>query len=304
MKLHQLRTLIAVHESGSLQEASKQLHVTQPALSRAIRELEQELGVPLLVRSSRGATLTHYGQRLLGHARQVSESLRRARQDIDDLKGEASHEVTLAVTSAVSLLSPIADALCEFQQAFPKVKLHLYEQRPVQILNLLREGQLDFALISQMPSQPNALNWVPVCRLPMQIVVNRDHPLGAARSLRELQNQRWQTSDAPTNPNSTFFQLFNQNGLPLPECVMECTSVRLALDMMFYSPVFSLVAKKSFEAKNLHFNEYMRPVNVIEPVPDSYVSMICIDHGLLTRPAALLFDLIHTHLLRSYPRFS
>ena len=55
-----------IHETGSLQDASRVLHLTQPALSRAIKELEGELGITLLIRSNKGMTLTEYGQRMLG----------------------------------------------------------------------------------------------------------------------------------------------------------------------------------------------------------------------------------------------
>ena len=79
MKLHQLRALAAVSETGSMQEASRLLHVTQPALSKAIKELEASVGAALFVRTNKGVQLTPYGQRLVGHARLISENVRRAR---------------------------------------------------------------------------------------------------------------------------------------------------------------------------------------------------------------------------------
>ena len=73
MKLHQLRAIVAICESGSIQEASRLLHISQPALSKSIKELESELGVPLLVRSNRGITATSYGEHLVRRARLVVE---------------------------------------------------------------------------------------------------------------------------------------------------------------------------------------------------------------------------------------
>jgi len=63
MKLQHLRSLVVVHESGSLQQATKRLHISQPALSRTLQALEEELGVALLIRSSQGITLTPFGLR-------------------------------------------------------------------------------------------------------------------------------------------------------------------------------------------------------------------------------------------------
>lgn len=69
MKLHQLKILVTICESGSFQETARLLHLSQPALSRTIKELETSLGVPLLVRSNRGITTTEYGERLVRRAR-------------------------------------------------------------------------------------------------------------------------------------------------------------------------------------------------------------------------------------------
>ena len=77
MKLHQLRAMLAISESGSIQEASRLLHISQPALSKGIKELEAELGVPLLIRSNRGITVTEYGERLVRRARLILEEVRR-----------------------------------------------------------------------------------------------------------------------------------------------------------------------------------------------------------------------------------
>ncbi|XAW90060.1 LysR family transcriptional regulator [Vibrio sp. CDRSL-10 TSBA] len=87
MKLHQIKAFLAVSNAGSLKTAAEQLHLTQPALSKAIKELEQQYGVALFERTSGGLTLTPYGERLLGYARMMNETARRAKQDIDTMRG-------------------------------------------------------------------------------------------------------------------------------------------------------------------------------------------------------------------------
>ncbi|WP_297841231.1 LysR family transcriptional regulator, partial [Pseudomonas sp.] len=138
MKLHQLRALVSIHETGSLQDASTVLHLTQSALSRAIKELESELGITLLVRSNKGMTLTEYGQRMLGHARQALESVRRARQEIEDMKGLVVSEITIGVTPVTAILQPFKQVLLEFQQTYPQASLRVLELRPAQLLQHLR----------------------------------------------------------------------------------------------------------------------------------------------------------------------
>src|SRR6516225_1762378 len=83
MKLKHLQALQAVAESGSIQEASRKLFLTQPAVSRTIRELENELGIPLLVRTARGATLTDHAAQILKRARAIDRELSRIYEDVD-----------------------------------------------------------------------------------------------------------------------------------------------------------------------------------------------------------------------------
>ncbi len=306
MKLHQLRTLLTVQETGSLQEASRVLHVTQPALSRAIKELEAELGVALLVRSNRGVSVTAYGERLLLHARHALEDLRRARQDIEEMKGLANREVALGVTSATAALPPVRTAIGAFQASQPRVRLRIHELRPAQILARLREGALDFGLISQLPAQPSPLQWELICRLPVQILASRRHPLCHARSLRELHGAHWQTADDPDDPNSVFHQLFQQNDLALPERITECSSLLLSSHLLTESDTIALLARMSHEPgilPSLAINDQLQAIAIAEPLPDAYVSMVCVNHALLTGNAAQLFETLHTALLRQYPRF-
>lgn len=306
MKLQQLRILLTVQETGSLQEASRILHVTQPALSRAIKELEAELGVMLLVRSNRGVTLTAYGERLLVHARHALEDLRRARLDIEEMKGQANRDIAVGVTSATAALPPVRAAISAFLASHARARLHLRELRPAQVLAALREGTLDFGLISQLPAQPSPLQWELICRLPTQILAGRRHPLRNARSLHELHGAHWQTADDPEDPNSVFYQLFQQNGLVLPERITECSSLLLSSHLLTEGDSIALLARMSYEPgvlPSLAINEQLQAIAIAEPIPDAYVSMVCVDHALMTGSAARLFELLHTALIKQYPRF-
>lgn len=302
MKLHQLRALVALHEHGSMQEASKVLHVTQPALSRAIKELEHDLGTSLFVRNSRGVVLTDTGQRLLVHARHVNESLRRARQDIEDMKGQAPQQVTLGVTSAASLQIPLQQALAEYVARHPEVKLRIIEMRPPQILPLLREGSVDLALISQLPPQSSPLQWQQLCRMPMHVVANRSNPARNARSLRELVDAQWVTGDALDNPLSPLALLFQQNGLALPSRHIECNSTILFGRMMTDTPALTLVATTAFDDQIPVFGLNIQKVDIHERVPDMRISLVYDDEELMTRPAHQLFRLLQEHFWRAHPR--
>ena len=99
MKFNALRDFLAVAERGSLRAAARQLGSAQPALSHSIQELEKELGVVLFERRSTGVVLTEMGQVFHKRATSVFHELRRAQQELDQLRGEVDGQLTLALSS-------------------------------------------------------------------------------------------------------------------------------------------------------------------------------------------------------------
>src|SRR5580698_4432354 len=124
MKLHQIRDLLAVAEKRGLRAAARHLGLAQPSLSRSIRELERELGAPLLERQSRGVVLTPVGELFARRARFATTELERARDEIDQIQGGAHGGVTLGVSS-VPLLALFPDALPRFRRRYEGVELRL-----------------------------------------------------------------------------------------------------------------------------------------------------------------------------------
>lgn len=287
MKLHQLRALAAVADAGSIQEASRLLHITQPALSKAIKELETSVGATLFVRSSKGIRLTPYGQRLVGHARLISENVRRARADLDDMKGTVTSEITFGVTPVSALLRPVGTVLDTFRREFPGARLRIQEMRPAQLLEQVREGQMDFALTSQLLPADRGLDCTTVCHVPSVIAVHKDHPLRDARSLHALRDADWLTLDPLVDLHSPFHQLFAGAGLEPPERVMECTSMSLALELCWKSDALLLLSAESFRKPVIV--DTMEYIAIREAVPERMVSLVTRDRHTLTWAAERLF---------------
>jgi len=89
IKLHQLTILLEVAAQGSFGKAAKSLGLTQPAISKTISDIEEEIGLPILLRHSRGIELNDYGQVLIRHAKDIDQSLHHAREEIDHLLGNS-----------------------------------------------------------------------------------------------------------------------------------------------------------------------------------------------------------------------
>lgn len=302
MKLHQLRALVAIHETGSLQDASAVLHLTQSALSRAIKELEHELGVTLLARSNKGMTLTEYGQRMLGHARQALESVRRARHEIEDMKGSMVSEITIGVTPVTALLQPLKQVLLEFQQTYPQASLRVLEMRPTQLLQHLRDGQIDFALTSQLPASTVGLDWQPLLQLNGVVVVRTGHPLRNVKSLRLLQQAQWISVDPLTDAQSQFNQLFEGSSLARPRKVFECTAMSLAVKLMIDSDAVMTIGEPVFGNELIGLSEmskYLQRVEIQEPVPDYFINLVCVNRSYLTKTAGQLFGMLQQALQKA-----
>ncbi|WP_322047617.1 LysR family transcriptional regulator [Paraburkholderia sp. J67] len=297
MKLHQLKALVAVAQTGSILEASRMLHVTQSALSKALKELEAHVGATLFVRSSKGAQLTAYGQRLVGHARLISDQVRRARDDMEEMKGNALSEISIGLTPVTALLRPLADCLSVFRRDFPRVHLRLLEMRPMQLLEQVREGTLDFAVTSQQIAPDSALDCTPVLGMATLVAARKGHPLRAERSLAALQQAEWLVLDPLEDAGTPFVQLFAQHGMDLPERVIECSSMSLALAMC--SQMDSLILLSSESTNSRFMRETMDFLELDEAMPERTISLVTRDRHTLPASASRLHDAI-VDALRDY----
>lgn len=146
MDFRQLRYFLHVAEMQSLSRAASVLRVAQPALSRQIKGLEEELGVPLLRRHGWGVTPTPAGQVLMNHARQVLKEVGAARDAVLAYQSEPSGRLSFGVPSSLSrvLLPGLAVRL---RKRAPKVHLHLVDGFSATIHEWLVQGRLDLAVL-------------------------------------------------------------------------------------------------------------------------------------------------------------
>src|SRR6201988_4057267 len=146
MELRHLRYFVAVCEALNFTKAAAQLRIAQPALSRQVQDLEDEIGVDLLKRSPRGVTITAEGKLFLEEAREV---LKRADESVEKVRALARGEygelhVGYAPSPTVEILPP---ALAGFQKAFPRVRVLLHDLSERELIEGLRNGRLELALM-------------------------------------------------------------------------------------------------------------------------------------------------------------
>jgi LysR family nitrogen assimilation transcriptional regulator len=146
MEIRQLRYFTVIAEEGSISAASEKLCVAQPSLSQQILRLEEQLGVALLVRSSRGVVLTEAGRLLLEHAHAIIERLERAREEVRQAGTVARGTVSFGLPSSVSMVLsvPLAETV---RQELPKVRLRAIEAMSGFIQDWLLDQSVDLGIL-------------------------------------------------------------------------------------------------------------------------------------------------------------
>lgn len=191
MKLATLKALVAAVEEGSLRGAARRINVSQPALSKMIRELEVELSTALLVRTSKGVLPTAQGKVLYERSLKASRELGAAVDEIRQLSGYMVGQLTIgAVPVAVLLLVP--ETLRTFARDFPNIRINVTEELYMAQLQRLRKSEIDVALCG-IPTGLAAgeFSIEPLMTTRMVVVTRKDHPLSKARSLVELARANW-----------------------------------------------------------------------------------------------------------------
>lgn len=153
MELRQLRYFVKVSETLNFSEASRLLYVTQSTLSQQIKQLEQDLDVQLLLRSSHGVELTEAGKELLPYALNTLRDAELCEIRLRDLKNILCGTLNIGVTYSFSPI--LTETLLTFMKRFPKVKLNIFYRPMTELMEMLRNREIDFALAFR-PSVPVA----------------------------------------------------------------------------------------------------------------------------------------------------
>lgn len=300
MKLHHLRDVIAVAERGSLRAAARHLGVAQPSLTRSIRELERELGTALFERQATGMTVTAIGRAFIQRASAVQGELRRARDEVAQMQGQAQGSVKVCLSS-VPHIALLPEALRPFRSRFPHVHLDIAEGVFPTIEADLRNGSLD-CYVGPPPAQPAAEGLL-VEKLfdnTRVIVCRKGHPLAKARSLKELADAEWVTASITYRAEEELGPLFAQHGLPAPKLVMQARSSLTFIVTLPHSDLLMILPIQWISSPLIR--DAIQVINLAEPLP---TPPICIVRraGLPLTPAAEYFcDMIRRSAARHKPR--
>lgn len=180
MDTRQLKTLLAIIESGSFSRAAEAVHLTVSAVSQQIQALEQEVGAPLFDRTSRPPRLTAAGQQMVESADQMVRAAENAIDAISGRKLIGTLSIGSVRTSALSLLPR---AMVRMSAAHPDLRIKLRVASSETMLQDVLAGRLDAAMIAEHGNFPAALRWRPFLREPLWVIAPPGSPRLSAQAL-------------------------------------------------------------------------------------------------------------------------
>ncbi|MBY4953220.1 MULTISPECIES: LysR family transcriptional regulator [Pantoea] len=292
LKLHQLRAFVAVARQGSIRAASRLSGLSQPALTKAIQELELALGARLFERRQQGVTLTDIGDNFFKHASLVLEELRVAQEDIQQRLGLAGGRVNIGVGGSIAR-TVMPQVINQFHREYPLVKVRIVEGQLVSMVHELRQGELDFTINTYDKNHlDQELVFERLMERDYQVVMRKGHPMAHARTLAELQHCDW---TMPT-PQGSYYRLlhdlFGERGMA-PKIVVTCETFMACTSLVAQSDFVSIISRDVIEDPT-HGGQLISLV-LDEPLPKATFYLIQRKDTALTPMSAYMAQLFRRY---------
>lgn len=177
MNRSDLEKIVAIAEEGSMAKAAQRLYITQPALSKCLNRVEEELGEPLFLRRPNGLTLTYSGECLVQRAYQILRMYRDLETDFCDLNEMRRGILRLGTARRISAVV-LPEAIARFASRYPSIKIEIVEQNSFVLEEQIMTGKLDIAIVC-LPVRNENVHYSVFYRDPFLIGVPKDHPVNA-----------------------------------------------------------------------------------------------------------------------------
>ena len=261
LKTRQLLLLIALDEQRNIHRAAEDLHMTQPAASKQLKDLEDMLEVRLFERLPRGMEPTIYGETMIRHARMALTSLSLAHEDIVALKAGlvGQVEVGIIMTPGMSLLPR---AISRVKQQAPLLRIGVQMETSNILLERLQRGTLDFMIGRILEKEEKSgLQYEELSEEPVCAVVRIGHPLLTAQSLelKDIARSAWILSPQGSVLRHRCDMMFRRAGLEPPNNVVDTTALLLIIVL--------LQQTDSLHAMPLEVARFYASLNILSILP-------------------------------------
>ena len=233
LRLKDLHTLQTVAEVGSMAKASERLALSQPAVSKAISDMEQTFGASLLNRTSRGVELTQCGRLLVERSRVIFDEVKQSVSDIQHLSDPTQGEVRIGTTEPVTVV--VSEIIAGLVKKYPRISYHVTVSDTDTLGRELRERSLDVLVTRWVPPLvADDLAAQVLFKSPLAVMAERHHPLLHQKklSLADLMEEQWTLSPPNSFLGRIVADLFRRRKLQLPPTVVTTISIYMRLNLL------------------------------------------------------------------------
>ncbi|MCA0942265.1 LysR family transcriptional regulator [Salipiger pacificus] len=286
----QLQALFAVHDTGSFTRAARALGLAQPTVHRAVSQLEQEVGAQLFERTSHGLSPSRACSALVPRARLALSEIDQADMELGELDGTETGRIVIG-TLPLSRSVLLPRALAAFRQARPKMLISVVDGAHDMLLAALRQGDVDImlgALRSQSPA-PDVVQ-EPLFQDRFAVVARPGHELVGEGPLcaEQLGRYPWIVPGPGTQLRYQFEALFQRQGLPLPDSIIEAGFILLIREYLDLSESLAFTSGRQAAPELDRGNLVQLPL--AETLPFRDIGLTLREDWLPTRAQRLMLD--------------
>lgn len=214
LTLRQLQCFSAVARNLSFTRAAEALHLTQPAVSMQIRQLEHQTGIALTEQIGKKIYLTDAGEEVFRYARSILQQVDEMDDVLNKMKGLAGGQLRIAAISSANYFAP--KLLGVFHQRFPDVGVSMDVTRQQSVLNQVADNEVDMAIMGQPPEEMK-VDAIPFMDNPLVIIAPPDHRLATMKSvaLRQMEKETFLTREPGSGTRGAMHRFFKQHKVKL-----------------------------------------------------------------------------------------
>jgi DNA-binding transcriptional LysR family regulator len=233
LRLKDLHTLQTIAEVGSMAKAGNLLALSQPAISKAIADMEHVIGASLLERNSRGVTLTESGRILVARGRVIFDEVREGLKDIEAVADPAQGDLRIGVADPLTVV--VAEVIAELSSKYPRTTYQVTINDATTTLRQLRDRELDIVLTRWSPeTTPSDLSVDVLFHSPLAVLAKKSHPLVGRKKLKlkDLMGERWTLSPPDSYLGRIVADVFRRKKLELPRSIVTTISIHMRVDLL------------------------------------------------------------------------
>jgi DNA-binding transcriptional LysR family regulator len=237
-----LEILLAVAESGSMARAATRLALTQPAISRALADAEQTLGVPLFDCGTHGVEPTQYGRALLKRGIAAFDELDQGVREIEFLADPTKGELRIGTPAGISE-GIVLDAITRLSRQYPRVVFHVVITTGSALIDQLRARNIELGFDRQAVAGEEDVNLEVLYDEPLVVAAGVNNPWARRRKVRlaDLVNEPWTWPPSGSSYDALVIEAFRANGLAAPQAAIYTHALNLRISLAATGPFLAVV---------------------------------------------------------------